>query len=176
MGIPNRSGQFESDAMTPDRLNQNLRKRLPAELQHTFTEAQLTAIRNLYNMRSRTSSPLVDQRFTLPCPGGHLYGVLMIGRDRRSKLRARTRKNLKQAIRARLIMTLGVTLACSGMMGLVKLGQVYSAHTYRKNFETEKAGYHPASVPFKEDQMACEASGREWRNEECIDHEHNPSF
>ncbi len=167
MGNPNSSAQ----------VNYYLRSRLPAHLRDTFTEEQLTAIRETYSGLSRGSTPIIDQRVTLPIPGSPLYAVLIVGRDLRSKSRAeKTRTTVKRAIKARLIMAACVVLGCGSMLGLVKLRHVYSTQAYRSTLRTEDATAHPTTVPFKRDRTACETSGREWRNDECVDHEHNPTF
>ncbi|MEO1592259.1 MAG: hypothetical protein AAFU71_13330, partial [Cyanobacteria bacterium J06632_22] len=155
----------------------NLRNRLPMHVRHTFTEEQLTAVRETYSSFSRIQTPLVDQRITVPFPGGRLYAVMMVGKDRRTKVRmSADRTTIKRAVKARLIMALCVTLGCSGMMGLVKLRHVYSTRDYRSGLQTQGASVHPTTVPFKHDQAACETSGREWHDGECVDHQHDPTF
>ncbi|MEL6246769.1 MAG: hypothetical protein AAFR15_02025 [Cyanobacteria bacterium J06627_15] len=152
-------------------LNHYLRQRLPTHLRHSFTEAQLTAIRSMYSNLGRSNSALIDQRLTIPFIGGRLYAVFMIGRD----CRTQPRTTLKRALKARLIMAALIAVGCSSILGLVKLRQIYSTSAYRRSFATEKSA-HPTAVPFKRNQEECETSGREWRDDECIDHEHDPTF
>jgi hypothetical protein len=35
---------------------------------------------------------------------------------------------------------------------------------------------HPTSIPGIKDKEKCESTGRVWRNDECWDDQHNPSF
>ena len=39
-----------------------------------------------------------------------------------------------------------------------------------------KSLYHPTSIPWIKDSSSCKKSGRVWKNKQCWDEEHSPSF
>jgi hypothetical protein len=62
------------------------------------------------------------------------------------------------------------------VLGLVQVGKAKWHPFTQKDQSNPAAQVHPAIVPFKQTQAACEKSGRLWQNGQCFDHGHDPSF
>jgi hypothetical protein len=62
------------------------------------------------------------------------------------------------------------------IVGLVQVGKL-GWHPFARNAQSQSTTQvHPAIVPFKATQAACEKSGRRWQGGQCFDHLHDPSF
>ena len=148
---------------------ERLMSRMPPEIITSFSDDQLSALRQVMASRAWQRHP-VDIRFSVPFTK-HLYVVLVMGLERRSRQRRTEEKKLNPiwtpANMAVILLTLVISIGA--IFGAVQLRYV--------NFSSiNQQDVHPVSIPFKEDKAACENSGRYWRNGKCIDYEHSPSF
>ena len=58
------------------------------------------------------------------------------------------------------------------VFGLMRLRYGYRAHP----LQTEEQSVHSTVLPFRKDPVNCEKNGGLWLNQECVDHEHSPTF
>jgi hypothetical protein len=58
---------------------------------------------------------------------------------------------------------------------LLRLVSLISNSSFTVNLNVETS-YYPTSIPWIEDSLSCEKSGRFWRNEKCWDSKHSPFF
>ncbi|MDJ0704770.1 MAG: hypothetical protein QNJ46_15920 [Leptolyngbyaceae cyanobacterium MO_188.B28] len=147
---------------------ERLMNRLPPEIITSFSDAQLTAIRDGMASRPWRSHP-VDIRFTIPFI--RLYFVFLMGPERRSSERLAQERQLNAiwtpANIAVILTVIGVSVGA--MVGALQLRSL--------NFSSaNEDDIHPVVVPFKGNREECEGSGRDWQDGKCIDYEHNPRF
>lgn len=148
---------------------ERLMSRMPPHIITSFSDVQLDAMREALASRSWRRHT-VDIRISIPF-ARRLYIVLVMGLERRSQGRRVHEKKLNPIWTPANIAVILITL-------VVSLSAIFGAFQLRDfNFSFfNQLEVHPATVPFKKDKADCEASGRDWRNGECIDYEHNPSF
>ena len=156
-------------------LMRRILEQLPPEERYLFSEHQIEALH-----RSALSLPKADHmvniRWSIPFPGKGFYLVLFAGKERRSKQRLLAEKEFQMLPR---ILMAGVMLCgCAALFGLVYGQQMmYSARQRSEfNLDTPDNAVHPTVVPFKYDQEQCERSHRQWKDEQCVDYEHDYTF
>lgn len=109
-----------SDDIRQDPAIQKLLERMPAELQQSFTEAQLSYLRVALGAR-QWGKHKVDLRGTLGLGSWRYYYVLVAGRNKRSEHRSHKAGLFMQAV------LLSVLLVMSTMLGLLLLYLLKSA-------------------------------------------------
>ena len=161
--------RFMQPSQQRDIAFERLMNRLSPEIITSFSDAQLSAIRDGLASRSWRRHP-VDIRFTIPFPI-RLYFVLLMGVERRSSERLAQERQLNLIwTPANLAVILTVVLmSVSGIFGAFHLRSVDFSPFLKEDV-------HPVVVPFKQDKAECEKSSRDWRDGQCIDYEHNPRF
>ncbi|NEP16748.1 MAG: hypothetical protein F6J97_07560 [Leptolyngbya sp. SIO4C1] len=157
-----------------DQRNKEFAKRiieqLPSNVRATFTPIQMAALyETLSNSQTRH---LVDIRFLVPVFSRRFYFVCLIGRDRRP----RQRVSLRQAVLARLILLAVALAGCGAVFGLSQLYRMTTPSIRNQPVVDQGKSFHPATLPFKRNQEACETDGRQWEDGQCVDYEHDPSF
>ncbi|MBE7381466.1 MAG: hypothetical protein F6J95_008660 [Leptolyngbya sp. SIO1E4] len=145
-------------------------KRLPEEVADSFTVEQLQAMQSALQTTQWRRHP-VDLRLTIPILWKKFYVVLVAGPERRSNQR-RMLDRAKNPIWTSTNLLFVVGLVSLGIMLSLGLFQLKSL-SLNLLPSTE---IHPAGIPFKESQAACEETGRVWQDGECIDYEHDPIF
>ncbi|MEO1094828.1 MAG: hypothetical protein AAFX01_08010 [Cyanobacteria bacterium J06638_28] len=144
--------------------------RLPEDVAASFTAEQLSALQSALQFTQWRRHP-IDLRLTLPLFWKRFYVVLVAGPERRSKERLKADRSRNPIW---TLSNVGFVLAfiCLGILLSLGLFQLQiNTFSSPMKFKT-----HPAAIPFKADKQSCEASDRIWRNGECIDYAHDPSF
>ncbi len=150
--------------------NRFILERLPAHLQTSFTEEQLSALRHSFTLIGRNRHR-IDCRLSVPLPGRPFYFVLLAGPERRSKQRVAA---AQRAFTIRAVVLLSMAVGSGLIVVLASLSGT-GTNRLRGLWHTGNLS-HPTVVPFKTNQSECEASGREWKNSECVDHSHGHTF
>ncbi|MFE4105188.1 hypothetical protein [Almyronema epifaneia] len=146
-------------------------ERLPPHIVASFSEAQLNAMQKALEPRAWRQHP-VDLRLSVPLLWKRFYVVLVAGPERRTPDR-RASDRSAQALwtSGNLIVMFLVSLAGVLMLsGLLHISSI----SLSPLLEQQEAA--PVGIPFKADKTSCEESGRTWRENQCIDYEHDPTF
>lgn len=144
--------------------------RLPEDVAASFTTEQLSAMQAALQFTQWRRHP-VDLRMTIPLLWKRFYVVLVAGPERRSKQRLKAERSRNP------IWTLGnvgfvLVFICLGILSSLGISQLQMT-----SFSSPvKLQAHPTEIPFKADKQSCEESDRIWRNGECIDYAHDPTF
>ncbi|ASC74337.1 hypothetical protein XM38_053130 [Halomicronema hongdechloris C2206] len=148
---------------------ERLLARVPPRVAASFAPEQLEAIQKALEPRPWQRHP-VDIRLSIPLLWRRFYLVLIAGEEQRSQERRSKDRTLNPLwTPANLIIVSIITgTGVLAMIALVTLGGMELPRWQRTVF--------PTDVPFKEDRQSCEESGRVWRDGECIDFEHDPTF
>lgn len=159
----------QSDQPKPD-LTERILERVHPEVRATFSQAQVEALRKALGNRI-DKKHAVDLRLSVPLPGRSIYCVLLAGAEGRSHDRLKQEANVL-LVPATLLAS--ILLGIGAIAGLVQLkqSQLFAA----PDPAAEEDTFHPTQIPFKTNQADCEASGRQWEDEKCLDYEHNPDF
>lgn len=145
----------------------NVLARMAPEMAATFSPAQIQALQAALTPRRHP----VNIRLSLPLGITRVYLVLLAGTEGRSVGRRRqeaaqhplwTPVNL-------LVMTSTMGLGAFALLAMVQIGNADLPAVFNP-----KAA--PASIPFKADRTSCEESGRTWREGDCLDFGHDPTF
>ncbi len=136
--------------------------RVPPEHRQSFTEQQVIALQ----------TALVEKRkksiFTVtlgPCDLS-----LVVGRDQRMNSR-----QLSQSMLAPILCIMVSMLGVGGVMGLLKFRYGYQSHVHSA-LQNQQQAVHPTVLPFRKDPINCEKNGAVWMDNECVDHDHDPTF
>ncbi|MEM9482195.1 MAG: hypothetical protein AAGA83_00735 [Cyanobacteria bacterium P01_F01_bin.116] len=150
-------------------------EQLPPEERYSFSQHQ---IESLY--RSALALPkanhIINIRWSIPFPDKGFYFVFFAGQERRSRKRLLTDGDFQ--ILPRIVLLLGSLFGCAIVFSLAysqRMLAVSKQSSKAKINESSKT-IHPTIVPFKYDQEQCETSFREWKDGQCIDHEHDHTF
>lgn len=144
--------------------------RIPPEIAATLTNEQLEAIEEALSKNNTLNHHPVDIRVSLPVPGRRTYIVLLAGSERRHYKRLRVEKlnhqvwtpvNITILVFFALLVT-GFTSILYNVLDISNLPRV--------------PFIHPVTVPWLSNKNQCEDSGKTWRDGECLDFEHDPSF
>lgn len=145
---------------------QRLLSRLLPEVRATFTLTQIQAMEAALIPRNH----VIDLRLSIPFLGKGSYLAVAAGPNRRARYR-RPRKGNP------LIMPAVFTSALIGAVSILGLVHLRGSKTFTKfNQFTKKEEFHPTTVPFKTNRGACEESGRQWIDDQCVDTIHDPVF
>lgn len=68
-----------------------------------------------------------------------------------------------------------ITVGVGTIFTLVHLESSYLLTESNSVFDQDQ-DFYPTAVPFKRNRQACEASNRQWTENQCIDTVHNPDF
>lgn len=150
--------------------NRFITERLPAHLRSSFTDEQLSALRQAFTLIGR-SPHRIDCRMSIPFPIRSFYFVLLAGPERRSKERVAA---AQRAFLIRAIVLLSMAVGSGLVFALSGLSGAGNSQVRRVWHAGQQS--HPTVVPFKYTKDECETSGREWREGECVDYEHSPDF
>lgn len=150
---------------------ERLISRMSPEIITSFSDAQLSALRAALASRSWRRHP-VDLRLSIPfifTKG--IYIVFLMGLERRSRERLAKERSLNP------IWTPTNVVVILTLVG-ISIGAIFGAFQLRYlSFSAlNSQDVYPVIVPFKDNEVDCEKSGREWQDGKCIDYEHNPSF
>lgn len=146
-------------------------KRLPDDIQASFTAEQCEAIRAALQVTQWRRHP-IDIRVSIPLLWKSFYFVLILGPERRSRQR-RTHERTRNPVWTPVNVLFTLLLVGSGVLasfGLLQLKSLVATG------DITKTQVFPTAVPFKETQTDCEASERIWKNGECLDFIHDPNF
>ncbi|MBW4483707.1 MAG: hypothetical protein KME14_14290 [Tildeniella torsiva UHER 1998/13D] len=141
--------------------------RMAPEVAATFSPAQVQALQVALTPRRHP----VNIRLSLPLGITRIYLVVLAGTEVRSATRRRqdaaqhplwTPTNM-------LVMAGTMGLGILALLAMVQITSVDLAAVFNP-----KAA--PAGIPFKADRSSCEESGRTWREGNCLDFGHDPTF
>jgi len=164
-----RTDAHKAESHERDR-NRFIVERLPAHLQTSFTDEQLSAIRHAFTLIGRTPHR-IDYRLSIPLPWRPFYFVLLAGPERRSKSRVAAAQRafvVRAIVLSSIVLGSGLVFALTGLNGP-------TSGKLRRAWQVGRRS-HPTVVPFKHNKTECEASGREWKDEQCVDHDHDHTF
>lgn len=133
----------------------------------SFTSAQCQALNTALTPRRHR----VNVRLSLPLGWTRLYLVLLLGTEQRSRDRRRLEATQHPLWTPTNLLAIGGSL---GLGVLLLLGLVGLSRA-----DLDRLGHPaaaPAAVPFKADRASCEASGRSWQEDTCLDFGHDPTF
>ncbi|MGB3300316.1 MAG: hypothetical protein WBA76_18795 [Phormidesmis sp.] len=142
-------------------------QRMPAEVSTTFSAAQIQAIESALIPRSH----VIDLRRSLPFLGKGAYLVLAAGPNRRAHYQNLQNRNplVMPAVCA------SVLVSAVAIFGLVQVNGSTLLAEPDPIFSTD-AAFYPTVVPFKKNRQECEQSNRQWKDNQCIDTVHDPTF
>lgn len=142
-------------------------QRMPEEMVATFSPAQIEAIDSALIHRSHA----IDLQLSLPFLGKGAYLIFVAGPNQTKHY-----SNL-QNHNPFVMPAVGASVAI-GVITIVGLVQIKGSSLLAKPDPVfaKSPAFHPTVVPFKKTQQECEASDREWIDEQCIDKNHDPSF
>jgi hypothetical protein len=143
--------------------------KISPEVAATFTDAQLDGIRNALASRRWNRHP-VDIRFSTPIPGLRFYIVLIAGKERRSRDRLRQQHQAYPLWTPANILVLFFFL--SGLLAS-GLGTSYWLLSYLRD---SSKTVHPAAIPWISNAKDCQKTGRVWKQDKCLDYQHNHLF
>lgn len=156
-------------------LIQRVLEQLPPEERYSFSERQIEALH-----RSALSFPktnhIINVRWSIPFPGKGIYLVFFAGKERRS--RKRLIKDGDFQVLPRVILILVSLLGCATMFGLAYGQRILALSKQSSVYNADNSSnvIYPTVVPFKYDREQCETSLREWKDGQCVDHEHDHTF
>ncbi|MEM1241498.1 MAG: hypothetical protein AAGI45_16805 [Cyanobacteria bacterium P01_H01_bin.26] len=156
-------------------LVKNLLEQLSSEERYTFSDSQIEALHKAALSLPKTSQA-VRIRWSIPFPGKGFYIVLLAGKERRSRQRLLAEKEFKVLPIIMVIFTM--IFGCAVIFGLFYAQRKLAISQQRSavSLDEPEEEIHPTVVPFKYDREQCETSLREWKDDQCIDHEHNHTF
>ena len=170
--MPNSSDQASTTpSPAAHKALERLLKTVPPEVADTFSEQQLDAILHFLDSLLWKRHP-VDLRASVPFLFKRFYFVLIAGSEKRSAQRLRedraktpfwTTNNILLLV---LISSIGLFVFCAGVL----------ASRTNLTLPGLPARTFPTLYPLKDNEEDCEASGRTWRDGECYDYEHDPTF
>ncbi|MBD0268322.1 MAG: hypothetical protein ICV77_08510 [Cyanobacteria bacterium Co-bin8] len=145
-----------------------LLQHIPPHIATTFDNAQLDALEQALNQRSR-SHHTVDIRISAPF-WPRFYLVVLAGSEQRSPARRAQERQLHPLWTPvhGLIVVGSMAVSSLLLLGLLLLQRVDPIPLHKATA--------PAGIPFKDDPASCEQSGRIWQAGECLDYEHDPMF
>ena len=160
----------EHSSFTKDAALERFLKNLPEDVASSFNLEQLQAMQSALQATQWRKHP-IDIRLSVPILWKTFYVVLVAGPERRSRQRLIAERS-KNPIWTYSNMIFAVMLVCVGMLASLGLFQLKnSSLNTLQNLEV-----HPAGIPFKADRKSCEESNRVWKNGECFDYNHDPTF
>lgn len=145
----------------------NLLSRMAPEMAATFSPAQVQALQAALTTRRHP----VNIRLSLPLGITRIYLVLLAGTEVRSVSRRRQEAAQHPLWTPMNMLVIAGTTAL-GILALLAMVQITRADLPAL-FSPQAA---PAGIPFKADRSSCEASGRTWREDTCVDFGHDPTF
>ncbi|NER78321.1 MAG: hypothetical protein F6K42_01845 [Leptolyngbya sp. SIO1D8] len=160
----------QASPFTKDVALERFLKNLPEDVANSFTLEQLKAMQVALQSTQWRRHP-IDIRLSIPLLWKRFYFVLVAGPERRSKQRLKS-DQIRNPVWTPVNLLFATGLIGLGILAALGLFQLKSISLDTlTGIET-----HPAGIPFKEDQAACEESGRTWEEGKCIDYHHDPIF
>ena len=156
-------------------LIQHVLEQLTVEERYSFSENQIEALhRSALSLPKRSHA--INVRWSIPLPGKGIYLVFFAGRERRSRKRLLTDGEFQ--VLPRLLLILVSLLGCATIAGLAYGQRILALSKQRSVYNVNNSSdeIYPTVVPFKYDREQCETSLREWKDGQCIDHEHDHTF
>lgn len=147
-------------------------EQLPPDMRATLDTHQILVLQQALT-NYRRSRHIIDIRLPIPFPGGGLYGVFLLGRNQRSREAPQSKT---KGMLARATLAASILVGCGAIVGLSQLYRVVSPSIHNQPVIDQGPNFHPAEIPFKRNRQECEVSGRQWKNNQCIDDEHDPIF
>jgi hypothetical protein len=139
------------------------------EIAATFTKEQIEAIAKSFQHRDWHQHS-IDRRISVSIFRLRFYLVLLAGEERRSKLRLQYEKSLYPLWTPRNIFFLII-------FSLISIHGIISTLFLIKSLISTKLNLaFPTSIPGIENQNDCEQFNRTWKDNECWDNQHSPSF
>ncbi|MEO0455203.1 MAG: hypothetical protein AAF152_01295 [Cyanobacteria bacterium P01_A01_bin.114] len=151
-------------------------EQLPPTMQATLDTNQIVLLQKAL-VKYRRSRHMVDIRLPIPFPGGGLYVVFLLGRNQRARENLRADRQAKtKGLLGRATLMASILVGCSAIVGLSQLYRLFSTSIHNQPVIERGPNFHPAEIPFKRNKQECEISGRQWKESQCIDAEHDPTF
>ncbi|HSM84117.1 MAG TPA: hypothetical protein VLS96_20670 [Nodosilinea sp.] len=141
--------------------------RMAPEVATSFSPAQRQALAAALTPRRHP----IDVRLSIPLGWSRVYLVLLAGTETRSPQR-RQFEAAQHPLWTPLNLLVVVGTMGLGIAALLALLTVNSTNLSR----LLNPNSAPAGIPFKDDQASCEASGRTWQDNACLDFGHDPTF
>ncbi len=142
--------------------------RMPQDISSTFTPVQIGAIEAALVPRRR----LINLYFSFPfCSKGAYFVFAAILNQR--KARYYSCQNRNPFVAPAVISS--VVLSALAILGLVQLRSSGLLAETDPIFQVGET-FYPTTVPFKKNRRECEESDRQWLDNQCIDHIHDPTF
>ncbi|MEM9977387.1 MAG: hypothetical protein AAF808_07125 [Cyanobacteria bacterium P01_D01_bin.2] len=69
-----------------------------------------------------------------------------------------------------------ITASMTGMGCIIGLLRLRYDYQTIHPLQAEEPSVHPTVLPFRKDPVNCEKNGGLWLNQECVDHDHSPTF
>ncbi|MBD2111776.1 MULTISPECIES: hypothetical protein [Cyanophyceae] len=145
----------------------NVLARMAPEMAVTFSPAQVQALQAALTPRCHP----VNIRLSLPLGITRVYLVLLAGTEGRSESRRR-QETIQHPLWTPINLLVIASTIGLGIFALLAMLQITNADL--PAVLNPKAA--PAGVPFKADRTSCEESGRTWREGDCLDFDHDPTF
>jgi uncharacterized membrane protein YfcA len=139
---------------------------MPPQVAITLNPTQLEAIQQALAARAWRQHT-IDIRLTVPVFARKFYLVVLAGKEQRSTPRPSPTRPTNLA--SQVVIGLGMTTL--GIAGLVLVLTFAHFSSWRKSRQTG-----PAIIPYIQNQVSCEQSGRVWEEEKCFDFSHDPTF
>ena len=145
-----------------------LLSRIDKDIAATFSASQIHAMEAALVPRQH----LIDIKLSLPSFFGKgAYLAFAAGPNRRARY-----QNLQN--RNPFVLPAVAASSLVGIMALFGLVQLKSSDLLAKPDPkfADKEAFHPTTLPFKKNRGECEASERQWINNQCVDTTHDPTF
>jgi len=144
--------------------------KISPEIAESFNDEQLEVIKKAFSFRRWKHHP-IDLRVSVPIPGLQFYLVLLAGQEQRSKQRLRSQRALYP------LWTPGNIVFITGFLTILSISS-YTIFPFLFSSLTSvfASSPYPTAIPWLESKFDCEHTGRSWKNNQCWDYEHNPSF
>ncbi|MBR8838626.1 MAG: hypothetical protein DSM106950_32655 [Stigonema ocellatum SAG 48.90 = DSM 106950] len=140
------------------------------EIAESFNDEQLEVINKAFSSRRWNRHP-IDLRVSVPIAGLQFYLVFVAGRERRSKQRLHSQKGLYP------FLTPGNIVFITGFLTILSISS-FTVFPFLFSSLTSvfRSSPYPTAIPWLENKVDCQHTGRSWKNNECLDYEHNPMF
>ena len=148
--------------------------KISPEIADSFNQEQLEAIKKAFCSPSWNRHPL-DLRVSVPILELQFYLVFLAGRERRSKERLRSERGVYPLWTPTNLVFLIGFFSVITTSSFIVFPFLFSS-LFSLLIAISTAQPNPTSIPWLENKLDCEHTGRTWRDHKCWDYEHNPMF
>ncbi|MEM9806080.1 MAG: hypothetical protein AAF959_12440 [Cyanobacteria bacterium P01_D01_bin.56] len=163
--------QSRVPANLPYDLANKILNRLPPEYRRSFTKEQVEVLHTALIMQNALDkdTPGLIKLWNIN------LGPLRLSLDLRSEQELQVSKRRQSKLVPILCMM--VTMLGAGCVaGLLKFRYDYQLNGLATSLQPQEQTVYPAVLPFRKDQANCEKMGATWIDQECVDHNYDPTF